>query len=119
MAHTTSSPLVRMAELEIDPEQVEDYIELLKTEIEASVAAEPGVLMLYAVSLKDRPSHIRIMEVYADEEAYQAHLQSPHFMAYKSSTSAMVKALRLIETDPIALRARGDRPLTPRQNPVR
>ncbi|MEO4001199.1 antibiotic biosynthesis monooxygenase [Mesorhizobium sp. CAU 1732] len=111
MAHTASSPLVRMAELEIDPAQLEAYTALLKTEIEASIAMEPGVLMLHAVSLKDQPCHLRIMEVYADQNAYEAHLRSPHFMTYKSATSSMVKALRLIETEPVALRARGNIPL--------
>ncbi|WP_454952320.1 putative quinol monooxygenase [Capnocytophaga granulosa] len=39
------------------------------------------------------------MEIYRDEAAYQAHLQTPYFLEYKSSTLKMVKSLKLIEMD--------------------
>jgi len=35
---------------------------------------------------KESPSHITLVEIYADENAYQAHLQSPHFLKYKTGT---------------------------------
>jgi quinol monooxygenase YgiN len=95
--------IVRMAELDIDPAQLEAYKTLLTEEIEASVRIEPGVLSLNAVSIKDNPSHIRILEVYLDQNAYQAHLRSPHFLEYKQRTATMVHSLRLIETEPIRL----------------
>jgi quinol monooxygenase YgiN len=95
--------LVRIAELEIDPSQLESYKLALKEEIETSIRLEPGVLTLYAVSLKDHPAQIRIFETYADEAAYQAHLKTDHFKKYKRETERMVKTLNLVETDPIAL----------------
>jgi quinol monooxygenase YgiN len=96
-------PVVRIAELEIDPTQLEAYTAALKEEIETSIRVEPGVLTLYCVSVKDHPTQIRIFETYADPAAYQAHLQTPHFKKYKSETQRMAKSLRLIETDPILL----------------
>lgn len=98
--------VVRLAELEIDPAQLENYTAALREEIETSVRVEAGVLSLYAVALKENPAHIRIMEVYADTAAYQAHLETPHFRKYKTYTQNMVKALRLVETEPIILRAK-------------
>lgn len=106
MSEAPCSPIVRIAELEIDPDQLEAYRDLLAEEIEASVALEPGVLMLNAVALRDEPNQIRILEVYANQEDYEAHLQTPHFLKYKSLTSAMVKSLRLIEVDPVAMRSK-------------
>ncbi|GLS31410.1 Quinol monooxygenase YgiN [Mesorhizobium albiziae] len=100
-------PIVRIAELEIDPDQLERYKTLLAEEIEASVTKEPGVLALYAVSLAGSPAQIRIVEIYTDQQAYEAHLRTPHFLAYKTQTAAMVRSLRLVETDPILLRAKG------------
>jgi hypothetical protein len=47
--------VVRMAELVIDPAELDTYRALLAEEIEASVKSERGVLTLYAVSIKDRP----------------------------------------------------------------
>lgn len=96
-------PVVRMAELEIDPDTIETYRALLTEEIEASVALEDGVISLNAVAIKDYPNKIRILEVYADREAYEAHLQTPHFLKYKNETSGMVTSLTLIDVDPIAM----------------
>jgi quinol monooxygenase YgiN len=95
-----------MAELEIDPAHLPAYTKLLTEEIEASIANEAGVLMLYALAVKDEPTHIRVVEVYADESAYEAHLSAPHFLRYKASTAAMVRSLRLLETDPVILRSK-------------
>ncbi|AXA41332.1 putative quinol monooxygenase [Rhizobium leguminosarum] len=99
-------PIVRMAELEIDPDTLEAYRALLTEEIEASLALEDGVLSLSAVSIRDSPNRIRILEVYADQEAYEAHLRTPHFLKYKNQTAQMVTSLTLIEVDPIAMRAK-------------
>ena len=97
---------MRMAELEIDPAQLEAYKSALKEEIETSIRFEPGVLILYAVSLKENPAHIRILETYADIAAYKAHIEAPHFEKYKNLTQNMVKSLKLVETDPIVLGAK-------------
>jgi quinol monooxygenase YgiN len=93
--------LVRLAKLVIDSTQLEDYKVLLTEEIEASVKNEPGVLTLYAVSEKNKPNHITILEIYADSAAYTAHLQTPHFINYKTRTKTMVKSLELVETVPL------------------
>ena len=98
--------IVRIAELEIDPEQLDAYSALLAEEIEASVDREPGVLMLHAVAEKERPERIRILEVYADREAYEAHLKTPHFIKYKTATAGMVESLRLVDVDPVMMRGK-------------
>jgi quinol monooxygenase YgiN len=97
--------LVRIAELQIDPDQIDAYRALLCEEMEASLDREPGVLQLQAVAERGRPERLYIFEVYANREAYEAHLTTPHFLKYKEATAAMVKALRLIDVDPIMLRA--------------
>jgi len=102
-AEPIGSPIVRIAELQIDPAQLDAYKLALKEEIEASIRVEPGVLTLYAVTLKEHPEQIRLFEVYKDAGAYESHLQSPHFKAYKHRTQQMVQNLRLIETEPILL----------------
>jgi 4-carboxymuconolactone decarboxylase len=93
--------MVRLAKLVIDSTQLESYKAALKEEIEASVRLEPGVLTLYAVAEKDNPTHITILEIYADTNAYKAHLQTPHFIKYKTGTKEMVKSLELVETTPL------------------
>ena len=93
--------MVRLAKLVIDSAQLENYNALLKEEIETSVRIEPGVLTLYAVSEKNNPTHITILEIYADTVAYKLHLQTPHFIKYKNGTKNMVKYLELVETVPL------------------
>lgn len=102
-AEAAGSPIVRIAELEIDPAQLDAYKLALKEEIETSIRVEPGVLTLYAVSLKEHPEQIRLFETYRDAAAYESHIQSAHFKTYKDRTRQMVKFLRLIETEPILL----------------
>ena len=99
-------PLVRIAELEIDPGQLVAYRNALKEEIATSIRVEPGVLTLYAVAVKGQPTQIKIFETYANQAAYEAHLQTPHFKKYKTETQNMVKSLKLIETEPIMLGAK-------------
>lgn len=93
--------LVRLAKLEIDSTHLEAYKAFLKEEIETSLRVEPGVLILYAVSEKERSNHITILEIYKDMNAYRSHVQTPHFLKYKNGTLHMVKSLDLIETDPL------------------
>lgn len=102
-AQTHPDRLVRLAELSIDPAQLDAYKAALREEIETSIRIEPGVLTLYAVTVKDHPNEVRLFEMYASPAAYQAHLKSEHFQKYKSTTAGMVKSLRLTETDPLLL----------------
>ena len=102
-AQSHAGRIVRLAELEIDPAQLDAYKASLREEIETSLRVEPGVLTLYAVSVKDQPNQIRLFEMYSSPEAYQSHLQSEHFKKYKTATAATVKSLRLIETEPLVL----------------
>jgi 4-carboxymuconolactone decarboxylase len=93
--------MVRLAKLVIDSVQLADYNAALKEEIEASVQLEPGVLTLYAVAEKEKPTHITILEIYADTGAYKAHVQTSHFIKYKTVTKDMVRSLELVETIPL------------------
>jgi quinol monooxygenase YgiN len=93
--------MTRLARLVIDSTQLESYRAFLKEEIETSLRVEPGVLTLYAVAEKNQPTHFTILEIYANEEAYKKHIQTPHFLKYKNGTKDMVKSLELIEADPL------------------
>jgi quinol monooxygenase YgiN len=105
-AGSADPPMVRIAEIEIDPGQLDAYKAILAEEQEASVRLEPGVLMLHSVAITDNPTHIRLLEVYVSRSAYEAHLKAPHFVKYKTSTEKMVKSLKLIPTTPILLCAK-------------
>lgn len=95
--------VVRIARLQIDSAKLDNYKTALKEHAATAVRVEPGVLNLYAVYEKDKPTHVTVFEIYASQNAYKAHLQTSHFLKYKKETKAMVKSLELVETVPIAL----------------
>jgi quinol monooxygenase YgiN len=95
------SQITRLAKLVIDSLQLDAYKAALKEEIETSLRVEPGVITLYAVIEKERPTHITILEIYADAKAYKAHLLTPHFVKYRNGTKQMVKSLELVATTPL------------------
>lgn len=94
---------VRLIKTEINENSIEEYSELAKTVMLPGIRKEPGVLVMYAVAEKNRPTHISILEVYADSMAYQKHLNTPHFLQYKKESERMVKSCRLIDITPIFL----------------
>ena len=100
-AQQEDKQMVRLADLVIDAAQLDKYNQFLKEEIETSIRVEPGVLTLYAVAEKDNPTHITILEIYASKEAYELHIQTPHFLKYKNGTQDMVKSLILTESIPL------------------
>ena len=93
--------MVRLAILVIDSAYLESYKAFLKEGIETALRVEPGVITIYALSEKENPTHFTILETYASTEAYQSHIQTPHFLKYKNGTLHMIKSLELIEAVPL------------------
>lgn len=98
---STGNKLVRLSKITVDPAQIDAYNAFLKEEIEASMRLEPGVLTLYATAEKEAPHQVTILEIYADQTAYESHLKTPHFQKYKQGTLSMVKELELIDVEPL------------------
>jgi quinol monooxygenase YgiN len=98
-----SNRKVRIAKIEIYPSYLEAYRTALAEHVKAAVQVEPGVLALQAVYDKVHPTQVTVFEVYASEEAYQAHLKTAHFLNYKNGTLKMVKSLELLEVASIAI----------------
>jgi len=97
---------VQIAEIEVDPAQIENFRAAVNQQIEAAIQTEAGVLVLYAVTERDDASRVRVFEVYRDAAAYRAHLEAPHFKKYKATTETMVRSLKLVPVVPIVLGAK-------------
>ncbi|HEX5169867.1 MAG TPA: hypothetical protein VFW11_11900 [Cyclobacteriaceae bacterium] len=50
--------MVRLAIIDVDTTQIDNYKLFLKEEIDASIKKEPGVITLYAVSENENPERI-------------------------------------------------------------
>lgn len=93
--------IVRLAQIEVYPEKLEAYLTFAKEVGTVSMATEPGVIGLFSMQDKADPCKVYILEVYADQAAYQSHLQTAHFKKYKEGTADMVKSLQLTDTNPM------------------
>ena len=102
MSKCENEMLVRIAEIEVNEGYLEEYLAAAHNVGTKSLEIEPGVICIFPMQVKDAPNTIRIVEIYRDEEAYQAHLQTPHFLEYKQGTLHMVKSLQLVATEPLA-----------------
>ncbi|MGE9310851.1 putative quinol monooxygenase [Niabella sp. CJ426] len=95
--------MVRISEIEIYPEHLDEYKTILKEEAAASVRLERGVIAIFPMFQKDNPAQVRILEMYKDQQAYQSHLKTEHFKKYKTTTVHMVKSLKLVDMEAMDL----------------
>ena len=91
--------MVRISEIQIDPDRLDEYNAILKAEAEASVRLEPGVISIFPMYQRENPTEVRILEIYASRAAYESHIKSPHFEKYKTTTLPMVKSLKLVDME--------------------
>lgn len=94
--------MIRLAKIQVDPTQLDHYNAALKEQMTMAISTEPGVLTYYAVADKSNPANITILEIYADTDAYQRHILTPHFKKYKATVAHMVKHLELVDVNLIA-----------------
>ena len=97
-----SNIMYRIAKIKVDSNQLEKYKAALQEQMNAAIKLEPGVLSYTVVADKKDATSITIFEVYANIDAYQSHIQAPHFKKYKETVKDMVLSLELIDTELIA-----------------
>ena len=91
--------MYRIAKIKVDINQLEEYKVALKEQMNTAIKMEPGVLSYTVVADKKDLSLLTILEVYANLEAYQSHILTPHFKKYKDTVKDMVLSLELIDTE--------------------
>lgn len=94
--------VVRLAKIKVDPLQLDKYNIALQEQMTTAVRVETGVLTYFAVADKTDPSHITILEIYADTAAYKSHIETTHFKKYKQAVKYLVKSLELVDVNLIA-----------------
>jgi len=106
-AQAPEAMMVRISEIEITAGQLDQYKAILAEEAEASVRLEPGVIAIFPMYEKESDTTFRILEIYADRRAYESHIRTAHFQKYKSTTSPMVKSLKLVDMQAIDAKTMG------------
>ena len=97
-----SDRMYRIAKIKVDPSQLDRYMAALHEQMNAAIKLEPGVLSYTAVADQKDPTSLTLLEVYANKEAYQAHILTPHFKKYKETVKDWVLSLELQDVDLVA-----------------
>jgi quinol monooxygenase YgiN len=98
--------LIRVIQIEINPNTTESFQKLANNVMLPALMKEPDVLVMYAIAEKKRPTHIHILEVSVNTEAYEKHLKTSHFLQYKNELKSMIKTMTRVDVTPILLGAK-------------
>lgn len=84
---------VVIADLEIDPERFDKFVELMMVNARSS-RKEPGCERFDVVVPQDGAARIALFEVYKDEAAFKQHQGSDHYRAFVQARGDMIKNVR-------------------------
>ncbi|HDR2353728.1 TPA: antibiotic biosynthesis monooxygenase [Enterobacter roggenkampii] len=93
--------------VEVKPEFQTEFKNIVLPEMAESLKVEKGVLAMYAATDSQTPNRWYFYEIYASEEAYQLHRQTPHFRDYLRQTAHMSVSKDAIPVKPVFLRNKG------------
>ena len=79
------------------PDQLEAFLDATRINADAS-RQEPGVLRFDVVQDRDDPTHVVLVEVYADEDAPAAHKQTRHYATWRDTVAQMMARPRSATT---------------------
>ena len=78
--------------VQVKPEHLGEFIEVLRYDAEHSQSDEPGCLRFDVSQDCDDPKRLYYYEVYQDEAALTAHRESAHFKYYAEKTKDWLSA---------------------------
>jgi autoinducer 2-degrading protein len=78
--------------VQIKPEHVAEFLEIIRYDAEHSEHDEPGCLRFDVIQDKDDSNRFYFYEVYRDEAALEAHRQTPHFKYYLEKSRSLLAA---------------------------
>jgi quinol monooxygenase YgiN len=85
-----AGPFVIIAEFEVKAEKLEEFLELARTDASQSAANEPGCRQFDVALDREQPNRVVLYEVYDDEVAFDAHLETPHLKAFRAGIEGMM-----------------------------
>ena len=74
------------------PGALDAFLPLVRENARASVTSEPGCLRFDVCLPEGETSEVFLYEVYEDAAAFDAHLGTPHFLAFDAATRDVVEA---------------------------
>ena len=96
-------PLVHWAVLRAKPGTMREMMGMAARNVAPLSAGEPGTYALYGSMDKHDPNVVRLLEIYEDEAAYEAHVGSDGFRKYREERKPLLEDLVILPVDPIVL----------------
>ena len=87
---------VVIAEFEVKPAHLDDFLALAHDDAQHSVADEPGCRQFDVVQLQNSPNSVLFYELYDDRAAFDAHLDTPHLERFRAGFPALIVAERQV-----------------------
>lgn len=107
----SATPLFNLFELGIQPNAITQYDDIAQNNIDLSIKQETGTMAMYSVKQANNPYIGYMIEIYANQESYQAHLQSSQYQLFKEqSPQILTNHKKRIELIPRFL---SDKPFQP------
>ena len=79
---------VLVVDFVVKPEHVAAFAVEIRKNAKASRETEPGCRQFDVCVAPEDPAKIVLYEVYDDRAAFEAHLKTPHFLAFKPKMEA-------------------------------
>jgi (4S)-4-hydroxy-5-phosphonooxypentane-2,3-dione isomerase len=85
----------------IEPGSMESYLPELLKNARSALANEPGCSRFDVLLEDGRDDQVTVYEIYDDKAAFDAHIQSPHYLAMRKAIGHLIRsvdfrALRLV-----------------------
>lgn len=103
----TTATRTNLVRVEVKPEYNQQFARIVTAEMAQSLKVEKGVLAMYAATEQENPNKWLFFEIYASDEAYEAHRQTPHFQDYLARTSEMLVSKESVPITPALLQNKG------------
>lgn len=83
--------VMRLIKVEVKADSSDKFAHAVKKEITTSMASEPGMEIMMSGTNQKNANEWYFVEVYVNDEAYDAHVQTPHYKEYIEETDGMVE----------------------------
>jgi quinol monooxygenase YgiN len=87
---------VVIADFQVKPGRLEEFVEIAKVDAAASVANEPGCQRFDVNTPHDGSDRVNLHEIYENESAFNTHLETPHLKAFREGIAALVADRNII-----------------------
>lgn len=89
------SAVVLFVELEIEPGQRDNYVARARQHRDNVMKNEPNCHRFDISVPDDNDTVVRLYEVYADQAAFEHHMQTPYMQEYREDTGPWIKERKL------------------------